>query len=68
MKLELRTKIQAKEVWKMLEYWIKEPALQKHEEHCEWLEDTVFHIRDGSEDVTEKLQNPPRLPVLYDIS
>lgn len=59
MKLELRTKIQAKEVWKMLEYWVKEPALQKHEEHCEWLEDTVFHTKDGSENVTDKLQNPP---------
>ncbi len=43
----------------MLEYWVKEPALQKHEEHCEWLEDTVFHIKEGSVEVTEKLQNPP---------
>lgn len=59
MKLELRLNISAREVWKMLEYWLKEPALQKHEEHCDWLEDVVFHLKDPLADVTNKLQNPP---------
>lgn len=59
MKLELRTSIRAKEVWRMLDCWLHEPALQKHEEHCDWLEDTVFHTKDPDDDVTSKLQNPP---------
>ncbi len=59
MTLELRTNIYAHEVTKMLGYWLKEPALQKHEEHCEWLEDIVIHTMDPIDDVTKKLQNPP---------
>ena len=59
VKLELRLNIYAHEVRKMLEYWLKEPALQKHEEHCEWLEDVIFHIKDPMIEVTKKLQNPP---------
>jgi len=59
LNMELRTKIHAEEVARMLEYWIKEPALQKHEEHCEWLEDTIYHVKDPMTDVTSKLQLPP---------
>jgi RimJ/RimL family protein N-acetyltransferase len=57
--VRLVTRIFANEVKKMLEYWCTEPALQKHEEHCEWLEDTVFHCQDPQHEVTAKLQNPP---------
>ena len=59
VKLELRTTIQCHEVKRKLQYWISEPALQKHEEHCEWLEDTIFHCQSMDDDVTKKLQNPP---------
>ncbi|HJV46753.1 MAG TPA: GNAT family N-acetyltransferase [Bacillota bacterium] len=60
MGVRLETRIYACEVEKMLEYWRIEPALQKHEEHCDWLEDIVFHSNNNPQhEVTEKLQNPP---------
>jgi RimJ/RimL family protein N-acetyltransferase len=59
MDIRLVTQITAQEVRRMLSYWQSEPALQKHEEHCEWLEDTIFHVTDPQTDVTLKLQNPP---------
>jgi RimJ/RimL family protein N-acetyltransferase len=59
MGIRLKTQILASEVQRMLAYWIKEPALQKHEEHCEWLEDTIFHVTELQTEITHKLQNPP---------
>ena len=59
MGIRLKTEILVSEVQRMLAYWIKEPALQKHEEHCEWLEDTIFHVTNPLTEITHKLQNPP---------
>lgn len=57
--MELRTRIHCHEVQRMLYYWITEPALQKHEQHCEWLEDTIIHAQGPDCEVTHRLQNPP---------